>query len=125
MSRAVNCMNAGLGRCSYSKYVQIWENEHNVNVYRDICKCWPNSCLCDESRLSCHSLPNMNEVAASINSHLFMLPRSSTPLTAAFPFARYVGGYGKLQDFDAEWERLGLNNQMAEYVRNAMRTQRR
>ncbi|KAF0291370.1 Peptide methionine sulfoxide reductase [Amphibalanus amphitrite] len=37
----------------------------------------------------------------------------------------YVGGYGKLQDFDAEWERLGLNNQMAEYVRNIIRTQRR
>lgn len=36
----------------------------------------------------------------------------------------YVGGYGTLHDFEAEWEKLGLTNQMAEYVRNVIRTKR-
>lgn len=29
----------------------------------------------------------------------------------------FVGGYGKKTDFDAEWEKLGLNEKMADYVR--------
>ena len=33
----------------------------------------------------------------------------------------YVGGYGKPSDFDQEWEKLGLNEKMADYVRNQMK----
>jgi hypothetical protein len=29
----------------------------------------------------------------------------------------FVGGYGKKSDFDGEWEKLGLNEKMADYVR--------
>ena len=32
----------------------------------------------------------------------------------------FVGGYGKAAAFDAEWERLGLNSKMAEYVKKEM-----
>ncbi len=30
----------------------------------------------------------------------------------------FVGGYGKKADFEAEWQKLGLNEKMAEYVRD-------
>ena len=30
----------------------------------------------------------------------------------------FVGGYGKKSDFDAEWQKLGLNDKMAEYIRD-------
>lgn len=36
----------------------------------------------------------------------------------------WIGGYGKPAEFDAEWEKLGLNEKMAGYVRAAM-TKRR
>jgi peptide-methionine (S)-S-oxide reductase len=29
----------------------------------------------------------------------------------------FVGGYGRKADFDAEWQKLGLNEKMADYVR--------
>ena len=32
----------------------------------------------------------------------------------------YVGGYGRRSDLDAEWEKLGLNEKMAEYVRKEL-----
>jgi len=32
----------------------------------------------------------------------------------------YVGGYGKAEEFEAEWEKLGLNNKMAEYVKKEL-----
>ena len=32
----------------------------------------------------------------------------------------YVNGNGKTSDFDQEWEKLGLNEKMAEYIRNQM-----
>ena len=32
----------------------------------------------------------------------------------------YVGSYGKIKDFDKEWDTLGLNEQLAEYVRKQM-----
>ena len=32
----------------------------------------------------------------------------------------YVGGYGKASAFEAEWEGLGLNNKMAEYVKKEL-----
>lgn len=33
----------------------------------------------------------------------------------------YIGGYGKLADFDFEFQKLGLNDKMADYVRNQHR----
>lgn len=33
----------------------------------------------------------------------------------------YVGGYGTPSAFDQEWEKLGLNEKMADYVRNQMK----
>ena len=32
----------------------------------------------------------------------------------------YVNGNGKVSDFEQEWEKLGINEKMAEYVRNQM-----
>jgi len=32
----------------------------------------------------------------------------------------YIGGYGKSSMFDVEWEKLGINEKMAHYVRNQM-----
>ena len=32
----------------------------------------------------------------------------------------YVSGNGKTKDFDQEWEKLGLNEKMADYIRNQM-----
>jgi len=32
----------------------------------------------------------------------------------------YIGGYGKPSLFDVEWEKLGINEKMAEYVRKQM-----
>ncbi len=32
----------------------------------------------------------------------------------------YVGGYGRPADFDAEWEGMGLNERMADYVRKEL-----
>lgn len=37
----------------------------------------------------------------------------------------YVGGYGSLEQFETEWEKLGFTNQMAEYVKNVIGTSRR
>ncbi len=34
----------------------------------------------------------------------------------------YVGGYGRLAAFDREWEGLGLNDKMADYVRRQVQT---
>ena len=36
----------------------------------------------------------------------------------------FVGGYGKVGEFDADWEKLGLNEKMAKYVREKMTSQR-
>lgn len=33
----------------------------------------------------------------------------------------FVGGYGVKADFDAEWEKLGLNEKMSEYIRDQHR----
>ena len=33
----------------------------------------------------------------------------------------FVGGYGVKADFEAEWEKLGLNEKMAEYIRDQHR----
>ena len=35
-------------------------------------------------------------------------------------FIGYIGGYGKSSMFDVEWEKLGINEKMAHYVRNQM-----
>jgi len=32
----------------------------------------------------------------------------------------FIGGYGKTSDFDGEWEKLGINDKMADYVRRQM-----
>lgn len=32
----------------------------------------------------------------------------------------YIAGYGQIPKFQAEWEKLGLNEKMAEYVKNRM-----
>jgi len=32
----------------------------------------------------------------------------------------YIGGYGKPSMFDAEWEKLGINEKMADYVRKQL-----
>jgi hypothetical protein len=32
----------------------------------------------------------------------------------------FIGGYGKIKDFEAEWEKMGLNEKMAEYVKSQM-----
>jgi len=32
----------------------------------------------------------------------------------------YIGGYGKTSNFDSEWEKLGINDKMADYVRRQM-----
>lgn len=32
----------------------------------------------------------------------------------------FVGGYGKIQDFDQEWEKLGLTEKMADYVKTQL-----
>jgi len=32
----------------------------------------------------------------------------------------YIGGYGKPSAFDGEWQKLGLNDKMAEYVKKQM-----
>jgi peptide-methionine (S)-S-oxide reductase len=37
----------------------------------------------------------------------------------------FVGGYGKVKDFDDEWEKMGLNNKMAEYVKTQMANNKR
>jgi len=36
----------------------------------------------------------------------------------------YVGGYGTLEQFEAEWRPLGLTEQMAEYVKTVLRSGR-
>lgn len=33
----------------------------------------------------------------------------------------YLGGYGTFSKFDQEWEKLGLNEKMSDYVRNQMK----
>jgi hypothetical protein len=32
----------------------------------------------------------------------------------------FIGGYGQIEDFEAEWEKMGMNEKMAEYVKNQM-----
>lgn len=32
----------------------------------------------------------------------------------------YIGGYGKIPDFQQEWPKLGLNEKMADYVKDRM-----
>jgi len=52
-----------------------------------------------------------------------LLPTTLSDLTHSHVMARvngYVGGYGKMADFEAECEGWGLGEEAIEYIRNAM-----